>query len=246
MVSEGRLTVLSLTSSSSVSVTGGTLQMTAGGGNKLIKTPSVAVTGSGRIDLTDHKLIVTTPGATGSWNGSVYTGLTGLIQSGRNGGNWAGAGIVTSQSSAAVTGLTSIGIATAAQVKNIASTATAVWAGQTVSGSDTLVMYTYAGDSNLDGIVSGDDYSAIDFSILVPGSSGWVNGDFNYDGAVTGDDYSAIDFAILAQGAPFPTGGAATGGLAVTATVPEPTALGVLLAADVTTLLCRQRRRRRC
>jgi hypothetical protein len=64
------------------------------------------------------------------------------------------------------------------------------------------VKYTYAGDANLDGIVSGDDYSAIDFNVLVPGASGWFNGDFNYDGIISGDDYSAIDFAILAQGAP--------------------------------------------
>jgi hypothetical protein len=58
----------------------------------------------------------------------------------------------------------------------------------------------------MDGAITGDDYSAIDFNILVPNSDGWYNGDFNYDGAITGDDYSAIDFNILAQGAPFPTG----------------------------------------
>ena len=53
-----------------------------------------------------------------------------------------------------------------------------------------------------DGLVSGDDYSAIDFNVLVPGASGWFNGDFNHDGVVTGDDYSSIDFNILAQTGP--------------------------------------------
>src|SRR4030095_977651 len=93
-----------------------------------------------------------------------------------------------------------------------------------------LVMYTYAGDANLDGFVSGDDYSAIDFNILVPGSSGWVNGDFNYDGVISGDDYSAIDFNILAQGDPFPTGGPVD--LSAASAVPEPGPI-VLLGASV-------------
>ena len=65
-----------------------------------------------------------------------------------------------------------------------------------------LIKYTYAGDANLDGVISGDDYSSIDFNLEVPGASGYFNGDFNYDGIISGDDYSTIDFNILAQGAP--------------------------------------------
>src|SRR4029079_8532147 len=30
----------------------------------------------------------------GSWNGSAYTGVLGLLASGRNGGSWDGAGII--------------------------------------------------------------------------------------------------------------------------------------------------------
>jgi hypothetical protein len=59
----------------------------------------------------------------------------------------------------------------------------------------------YAGDANLDGIISGDDYSTIDFNV---GTSafGYSNGDFNFDGIVSGDDYSTIDFNYAAQGLP--------------------------------------------
>ena len=79
---------------------------------------------------------------------------------------------------------------------------TALWNGQIVTAGDVLVKYTYAGDANLDGAITGDDYSVIDFNIAVPGSSAWYNGDFNYDGIISGDDYSVIDFNIVAQGAP--------------------------------------------
>jgi len=65
-------------------------------------------------------------------------------------------------------------------------TDTGTWAGQTVTGTNTLVMYTYGGDANLDGKVSISDYGKIDFGISIPGASGWYNGDFNYDGK--GDD----------------------------------------------------------
>jgi len=90
-------------------------------------------------------------------------------------------------------------------LKGIAATATAVWAGQTVTGSDTLVMYTYGGDANLDGKINVDDYGHIDSSIPI-GLTGWINGDFNYDGKINVDDYGIIDFNIGIQGAAFPTG----------------------------------------
>src|SRR5258705_132734 len=128
-----------------------------------------------------------------------------LIQRGRNGGGWGGRGIVTSQSSATSSNFTSIGIATGSQVKGIAASATAIWAGQTVTGTDTLVMYTYGGDANLDGKINVDDYIRIDSGIAA-GLTGWSNGDFNYDGKVNIDDYTTvIDANIGNQNGIFPT-----------------------------------------
>ena len=171
----------------------------------------------GVLDLTDKKLIVTA-GVVGTRNGAIYTDITGKIQSGRNGGNWFGAGIVTSQSQAITSNLTSIGIATASQVKTISATQTANWAGEQVHGSDVLVMYTYAGDANLDGKINVDDYGRIDLNIPL-GTGGWFNGDFNYDGKINVDDYGIIDFNVGIQGSPFPTATAAGKDLAA---VPEP------------------------
>jgi hypothetical protein len=211
----------------------------APGANKVVKMNDLAVDtapGGGKLDLGDNKLIVHA--------GSVST-LTTLIQSGRNGGGWGGNGIVTSQTAATTGNFTSIGIATAQQVKNLASASTtSVWAGQTVTGSDSLVMYTYGGDANLDGKITVDDYGRIDFNVGL-GTSGWFNGDFNYDGKVTVDDYGIIDFNVGIQGAPFPTSASPLAGFADQSglsAVPEPSA--ILLATPAALLLARRKRRR--
>jgi autotransporter-associated beta strand protein len=189
----------SLTASSAVSVSSGLLQV-APNQMRVIKTPSLSVTGTGRLDLTDNKLILTGGAAQiGTSNGSTYTGVSRLIQTGANGGSWDGLGLVTSQGDA-VAGLTTLAIATADDVGYAGGT----FGGVPASAGDLLVMYTYCGDANLDGQITGDDYSSIDFSIQVPNSFGYAAGDFNYDGLVTGDDYSAIDFNLIAQGSPIP------------------------------------------
>ncbi|MEA2709655.1 MAG: autotransporter family porin [Phycisphaerales bacterium] len=207
--------------------TGGRVTLTAGL-DKVLKTRDLSLTGSATLDLTDNKLIVGV-GNVGTSSGGVYGGVTGLIQSGFNEGSWNGSGITTSMPDAA-SGLTSLGIATADQAGYT------LFGGISVGGSDVLVMYTYGGDANLDGFISGDDYSTIDFNFGTS-ADGWYNGDFNYDGIISGDDYSTIDFNYAAQGAPFPTSGAAAPAAAVA--VPEPVASFLLLLAP----LARRRRR---
>src|SRR5206468_3631243 len=104
----------------------------------------------GRFDLSDNHLITTS--SAGSWTGSSYTGITGSVASGRGlGNNWDGAGIVTSQSNAVGSNYTTIGVARASDVIPSTATATTTWAGQAITGTDTLVMYTYGGDATLDG-----------------------------------------------------------------------------------------------
>ncbi len=192
-----------------------------------------AVAPSARLNITNNKLITNT--LEGSWNGSAYTGVLGMVASGYTANqDFSGAsGIVTTESSA--TGgntLTNIGVASATELGNAGAT----WGGQTIAGTNTLVMYTYGGDANLDGVVNGDDYFQIDSAS--PGSSGWFNGDFNYDGVINGDDYFVIDSNFAAQGAAFPTSGGALAG--VTA-VPEPASMSVLAIA-ASALLARRRR----
>jgi autotransporter-associated beta strand protein len=235
----------SLTTSSSVSVTNDAVIALPSDGTalKAINTGPVSITGSGKIDIADNKLFTTTAPGNADING-VYSGVQGEVQRALNGGGWDGGGLTTSMPDAA-SGLTTLGVATGEQLRGLGPTDTDLFAGQTINGATTIAMYTYGGDANLDGFISGDDYSAIDFNVGTS-ADGWVNGDFNYDGIVSGDDYSTIDFNYAAQGAPFPTSGAAAREPAVTA-VPEP-ALGtstLLTLAGFVAVARRSRRRTR-
>src|SRR5205085_3613448 len=115
----------------------------------------------------------------------------------------------------------------ASDVLSISGTQSGTWRGQSVDGSSVLVIYTYGGDANLDGILNGDDYFQIDSHFNQDGVVfGYYDGDFNYDGSINGDDYFIIDsnWNTGSTATPFPT--SAAGDLAWVAAVPEP---GVLL-----------------
>jgi hypothetical protein len=223
-----------------VTVSAGTLSVlpnsTAAGVSRI---GGLSIASGAKLDLGDNKLITTSPiGTLGSAN--TYTGVTGLIQSGRNGGTWTGGGIVTTQTNATSGNYTSIGVALASDVRPATATATALWGGQTITGTDTLVMYTYGGDATLDGKINIDDYVKID-SGIAGGYTGWVNGDFNYDGKVSIDDYiTVIDANIGNQSGVFPTAsGGPVGGVSA---VPEPTAIS-LIGVALMALTARRRGR---
>ena len=229
-VNGGNVTFSATQHLASLSIASGATATLTAGGNKALVTGSVA--SAGRLDIGNNKLITQSPA--GTFSGSTYTGVTGAIQSGYAGGDWSGSGIVTSMSAA--TGgntLTSIGVASNADLGYT------TFAGQTVTPTDTLVMYTYGGDANLDGAITGDDYFQID-SGFPAGAHGWFNGDFNYDGSITGDDYFIIDSNFPAQGAAFPT----AAGQTMVQAVPEPMT-GAICAAAALMISPRQRRRRR-
>jgi choice-of-anchor B domain-containing protein len=217
---------------------GGTFKVASGAFAASARFNSVDIPPGGKLDVSDGAVIIAS-GGVGTWDGvSSYTGVTGMVQRGRNGGDWSGSGIVTS----AAGSTTSLGVASATDAGRAGGT----FGGISVSAGDTLVMYTYAGDANLDGKINVDDYGRIDTNIGL-GTAGWYNGDFNYDGKVDVDDYGIIDTIIGIQGAPFSTALAATPRVArpVRANaVPEPAAGAVLLLA-ATLLPARHRRGRR-
>ncbi len=207
-----------------LNITGGSVVIlpdgTAAGVSKIA---DLAIAAGAKLDLTNNHLV--TGAAVGSYSGSVYTGVTGMIQSGRGtSGTWNGStGIVTSQTEATTGTLTSIGIARAS---DLGISTTGVWAGQTVASTDTLVMYTYAGDANLDGKINIDDYTRIDQGI-VAAAGGWSNGDFNYDGKINIDDYVIIDANIASQGPALFAAGGESGLSNGVSAIPEPGGLGL-------------------
>jgi GH25 family lysozyme M1 (1,4-beta-N-acetylmuramidase) len=222
-----------------LSVVGGMVNV-ASGANKTLRTRSVNVT-SGKIDLVDNKMIVDYTGASsvGSWTGSKYNGVTGLIAAGRNGNAWNGVGIITTVASAK-TGLTTLAVGEASQVLNISGTQTASWRGQVVDATSVLVLHTYGGDATLDGRINADDFAQIDFNFNLGGQRGYTRGDFNFDGSISADDYAVIDVNAGAQGGALsPVSVAGTAGLTA---VPEPASVGALFAFA----LAAGTRRRRC
>ncbi len=118
------------------------------------------------LDIKDDTLTYV-GGTPGTWNGSAYTGLLGLLHSGRNGGAWNGHGII---SSSAVPARVSPAVALVTQ------------------GNNVILRQTYAGDANLDGVINGDDYFILDSQYAL-----MKTGDLNGDGRVDADDYFIID-----------------------------------------------------
>src|SRR5688500_20113982 len=91
-------------------------------------------------------------------------------------GQWSGSGLTTSMTAAAEQGLTTLAVATAGEVF------IEQFGGVSVAPANILVMYTYAGDMNMDGLVDVADYGYIDNYIQFPGTTGYGNGDPKYDG----------------------------------------------------------------
>ena len=86
-----------------------------------------------------------------------------------------------------------------------------------------VIRYTYYGDCDMDGAVTGMDYAewVYNYETFGPGSPGdWQNGDWDHDGTITGMDYALWVYAYENPGLLPPVGPEA---------IPEPGAL-VLLA----------------
>jgi autotransporter-associated beta strand protein len=241
-----------LTYEGATTVSAGTLQLasplastgvvTVAAGAKLRVLPSAGVLGArqlainntGAIDLTTGKLIAFA-GDLGTASGGTYTGLSALVQSGRAGGAWNGTGIVTSEPAAqAAQGLTSLGIALAGDV------GASSFGGVSVAAGDVLVMYTYAGDADLNGKLDGDDYFRLDANVGSAAPS-WSRGDFNYDGRIDGDDYFILDRNLGRQTLGTFARSSGVAASAAMSAVPEPSAFAIGAVA----LLLAPRRRAR-
>ncbi len=177
-------------------VSGANADMSANGSRVLV-TSGLTIVGSAQLNLRDNDMIVkyTASSPLGTWNGTAYTGITGLLASGNNNGAWNGAGIATTSAGGDLTGLA---VGESADIFGLGGTQTASFDGETVDSKAVLVKFTYTGDANLDGVINGDDYFQVD-SAFPQGLHGYFNGDFNYDGVINGDDYFLIDSNFPAQ-----------------------------------------------
>src|SRR5262249_417677 len=149
---------------------GGTALVTSGG-NKVLTVASLAISGTGNLDLSDEDLIVDYSGA------SQLAAIQTLINSARNGGAWSGAGLTSTAAKNAAAHNPTLGAMEASDFKTIYG-AGASFDGQTIDTTAVLVKYTYYGDSDFNGTVDFDDYVRTDAGFNA-GRSAWVNGDFD-------------------------------------------------------------------
>lgn len=116
-----------------------------------------------------------------------------------------------------------------------------VFSGEAVDLSCFLVKYTYAGDSNLDGLVDAVDLAAL-ASHWQQGAQTWITGDFNYDARV-----DIADLYLLALNFQRGSGGADLAGALSSvgldaSLVPEPSSAAAVGALSLVILLQRRRR----
>jgi hypothetical protein len=231
----------------SISLTSGGKLLMSPGRDKVLKMGNLAISSTSIVDIADNILILTNANA-GTATGSDYNGIQGEVQRAYNFSGWDEPGLRTSMPDAGPTvGKASIGVATGEQVAYLAPDETGVWAGETISGTTVIAMYTWAGDVDLNGYVDAVDYGTIDQWIQFPGTTGYTNGDLNYDGVIDAVDYGIIDNGIQLQGAPMLIPGspaAAATAAGSIAAVPEPAGM-FSVAAAAALMLSRRRRRRR-
>lgn len=187
-----------------------------------------------KLDVRNNALVI---------SGTTLAAVQALITSGYAGGAWNGGGIMSSDAAGDAAHLTTLGV-----IKNDNGAGGAIYGSGTIYGlfegqnagiNDVLVKYTWFGDTDLNGKVTGGDYAKIDNGFNAH-LTGWNNGDFNNDGVVNGADYSLIDNAYNSQGVVLIA--QSTAMVAGAATVPEPSSVFAALAGI---LILSWRRRRR-
>jgi len=191
------------TKTSALTINQGTLAVGVNGGNSgTLGVATLSINPAATLDLADNDLIV---------NSGTFSAVKNLVLSGFG---TSGPGIISS---------TSDGTQILALFDN-ALVGGADWNGQTIAAGAIVGKYTFFGDVNFDGQVTGDDYTIIDSNLNTtpPVGMEWLSGDANLDGIVTGDDYTTIDSNLgLGAGNPLSPNSLQP--------VPEPSALAALI-----------------
>ncbi|WP_428938199.1 hypothetical protein [Fontivita pretiosa] len=205
------------------------------------RVATLAVGSGARLDLNNNSLIVN--------SGSLATVTASIKSALENGGNfdWLGPGIGSTQANVQNTTAGSFLYGLGVVLNDLAQVGGSgpiytTFAGQTLTGNEILVKFTYFGDADLSGSIDATDYSLIDNG-YVNSLSGWINGDFDYSGSIDATDYALIDNAYVNQAGPLAEaliaeharmfGGEYLAALRAvqSGVIPEPASLGLLLGA---------------
>jgi autotransporter-associated beta strand protein len=218
----------------SLAISGGKVQLASNTG--LAQATSLSITGNGVLDITNNHMIVTyAPGT----QATVDAAIRSYLIAGRSGGTWAGtSGITSSVAALPANSHYAIGYADGADGK-VAG----------LSSGQIEIKYTLLGDADLDGVVTGSDFTALVGNL---GKSGrvWDQGDFEYTGSVTGSDFtdlvsnlgkSTVGAAVVIPTADYVAIDAFATANGLMADVPEPASMGLLILGAVGVLARRRR-----
>ncbi|HEX8524978.1 MAG TPA: autotransporter-associated beta strand repeat-containing protein [Tepidisphaeraceae bacterium] len=191
------------------------------GTKNVLRVNSLSIGAGSTLDLNDNDLVVS--------SGNFAAILSMVFQGYRTGPDSAATGIISS------TGQTTVGNPVLAVFDNalVGASDFPFGSGQTLGAKAIAGKYTFIGDADFNGMVTPDDYGAVDsnLGVTVVAGEGWFKGDFNFDGVITPDDYLAIDANLgNGEGNPLAAMGMAALG---NAAVPEPSVLGVVMAGVV-------------
>jgi hypothetical protein len=186
---------VSLSNSASIGelhLAGGATLTLAVAGNHVLRTTTLSIGGSAKLDLNDNDLIL-------DYSGTSQLGaVQALINSARAGGAWTGNGITsTAAREAWPYQNTTLGAMEATDYKSVYGES-ATFDGEAIDNDAVLVKYTYYGDTNFNGRVNFDDYVRIDNGFNTH-RAGWLNGDFDGNGRIDFDDYVLLDLAFNTQ-----------------------------------------------
>jgi hypothetical protein len=207
------------------------------GGDKVVRSGVVNMSGTSRIDLADNDMVVDYTGP------SQLTAIKGYLIAGRNGGSWTGNSLT---SSAAATDPVhgSLGYGEASDVLGASG---GTFAGVPVDGTAVLIKFTYPGDANLDGVVDLKDLYRLAVNYNAGGKL-WTSGDFNYDGLTNVQDLTALAINWQAGvAAPLANDSLSTALAAFglpPVSVPEPTFAVLFTLAGLTARVARRQRSR--
>jgi T5SS/PEP-CTERM-associated repeat protein len=171
---------------------GGTVFLSSAGpgraNKKTLEVGGATLTSSGVIDLNDNDMLA-------HRDQKAY--ITQRVRDARNGGQWDMPGITSTAAKSNPQYNTTLGVLSGAEY-SLVNAGTMTFNSRAFAATDSLVKYTYYGDTDFNGRVNFDDYVRIDngFNSHL---SGWLNGDFDGNGIVNFDDYVLIDLAFNTQ-----------------------------------------------
>jgi hypothetical protein len=196
----------------------------SGGNNRPLRTNTLSIDSAGALDLNDNDLVV---------NNGVFSDVQALVFNG-----YSSTPDTTKTGIISTVGQNTGGVAILALFNNALFGVSdyPFGSGQTIGANAIVGKYTYIGDTDWNGQVDPQDYTAIDANLGATGldlGAAWFSGDTNFDGNIDPSDYTGVDAALgLGQGNPLSVAGSPA--------VPEP---GIGIVPIVGFLLRRNRKR---